>query len=174
MNVRRGFAGRRGCAPDHLDHLDHPDRSSGPASGPGPAPARPLRDRDRDRALGRDRDRGQAAIEYLGFLPVLLLVGLAGLQLGIAAYAAQQAGTAARAAARAASDDEDATSPEAAVDAAVSGWIARRANLSSGGAGGEATYTVTVEIPSVVPFWDGFGPVKKTATMPMPDEEDLP
>ncbi|MGW0032553.1 TadE/TadG family type IV pilus assembly protein [Streptomyces sp. NPDC003314] len=167
MNVRRGFAGRRGGAPDHpdhLDHLDHPDRPSGPASGPGPAPARPL----------RDRDRGQAAIEYLGFLPVLLLAGLAGLQLGVAAYAAQQAGTAARAAARAASDDEDATSPEAAVDAAVSGWIARRANLDGGPAGGEVTYTVTVEIPSVVPFWDGFGPVKKTATMPMPDEEDLP
>ncbi|MGW4721832.1 TadE/TadG family type IV pilus assembly protein [Streptomyces sp. NPDC004291] len=162
MNVRRGFAGRRGGA---LDHPDHPDRSSGPVSGPGPAaPARSL----------RDRDRGQAAVEYLGFLPVLLLAGLAGLQLGIAAYAAQQAGTAARAAARAASDDEEATSPEAAVDAAVSGWIARRADLDGGPAGGEVTYTVTVEIPSVVPFWDGFGPVKKTATMPMPDEEDLP
>ncbi|MFC8014093.1 TadE family protein, partial [Streptomyces cinereoruber] len=62
---------------------------------------------------GRARDRGQAAVEYLGFLPILLLVGLAGLQLGIAAYAAQQAGTAARASARAASsDDEEAPSPD--------------------------------------------------------------
>ncbi|MFF5389078.1 TadE/TadG family type IV pilus assembly protein [Streptomyces sp. NPDC013012] len=124
---------------------------------------------------GRARDRGQAAIEYLGFLPILLLVGLAGLQLGIAAYAAQQAGTAARAAARAASsDDEEAPSPEAAADAAVSGWVASRSSVSRGGAGGEATYTVTVEIPSVVPFWEGLGSVRKTATMPMPDEEDLP
>ncbi|MEU6165696.1 TadE/TadG family type IV pilus assembly protein [Streptomyces tanashiensis] len=121
------------------------------------------------------RDRGQAAIEYLGFLPILLLVGLAGLQLGIAAYAAQQAGTAARAAARAASsDDEDAPDPETAADAAVSGWIADRSTVTSGGGDGEAVYTVTVTIPSVVPFWDGFGSVTKTATMPMPDEEDLP
>ncbi|MFH9722536.1 TadE/TadG family type IV pilus assembly protein [Streptomyces sp. NPDC017254] len=121
------------------------------------------------------RDRGQAAIEYLGFLPILLLVGLAGLQLGIAAYAAQQAGTAARAAARAASsDDEDAPPPDAAADAAVSGWIARRSHVTGGAGGGEAVYTVTVEIPSVVPFWNGFGSVTKTATMPMPDEEDLP
>ncbi|MFC7978650.1 TadE/TadG family type IV pilus assembly protein [Streptomyces cinereoruber] len=123
---------------------------------------------------GRACDRGQAAVEYLGFLPILLLVGLAGLQLGVAAYAAQQAGTAARAAARAASsDDEEAPSPEAAADAAVSGWIASRSSVSRGGGSGEATYTVTVEIPSVVPFWT-FDDVKKTATMPMPDEEDLP
>ncbi|KQX58894.1 MULTISPECIES: TadE/TadG family type IV pilus assembly protein [unclassified Streptomyces] len=122
------------------------------------------------------RDRGQAAIEYLGFLPILLLVGLAGLQLGIAAYAAQQAGTAARAAARAAGDDEEATSPEAAARAAVSGWVAERSTVSAGGGDGEAVYTVSVTIPSVVPFWDGFGAVTKTATMPMPEtpQEDLP
>ncbi|MCX4983154.1 TadE/TadG family type IV pilus assembly protein [Streptomyces sp. NBC_00572] len=117
------------------------------------------------------RDRGQAAIEYLGFLPILLLVGLAGLQLGVAAYAAQQAGTAARAAARAASDDNEATSPDAAAAAAVSGWIASRSTVSPGGGDGEAVYTVTVTIPSVVPFWT-FDPVTKTAVMPLPDEED--
>ncbi|KOG35573.1 MULTISPECIES: TadE/TadG family type IV pilus assembly protein [Streptomyces] len=124
----------------------------------------------------RARDRGQAAIEYLGFLPILLLVGLAGLQLGIAAYAAQQAGTAARAAARAASDDEDGTSPGAAAEAAVSGWVAERSTVSYDSGGGEAVVTVTVDIPSVVPFWDGFGSVQKTATMPMPEtpQEDLP
>ncbi|MFH8625081.1 TadE/TadG family type IV pilus assembly protein [Streptomyces vietnamensis] len=122
----------------------------------------------------RSRDRGQAAIEYLGFLPILLIVGMAGLQLGIAAYAAQQAGTAARAAARAESDDDPATTGEAAGKAAVSGWIAKHAQIDPGRGGGEATATVTVTIPSVVPFWDDFGPVTKTATMPMPDEEDLP
>ncbi|MFF9848918.1 TadE/TadG family type IV pilus assembly protein [Streptomyces litmocidini] len=122
------------------------------------------------------RDRGQAAIEYLGFLPVLLLVGLAGLQLGIAAYAAQQAGTAARAAARAASSDgEDGPDAQTAANAAVSGWINPRVPPPVLGAG-EVTVTVTVRIPSVVPFWD-FDPLTKTATMPLPetsDEEDLP
>ncbi|MGW7421338.1 hypothetical protein ACWGJB_14895, partial [Streptomyces sp. NPDC054813] len=39
------------------------------------------------------RDRGQVAVEYLGFIPVLLIVGLAGIQLGAVAYAAEQAGT---------------------------------------------------------------------------------
>ncbi|MER5962946.1 TadE/TadG family type IV pilus assembly protein [Streptomyces sp. NPDC002057] len=117
------------------------------------------------------RDRGQAAIEYLGFLPILLLVGLAGFQLGVAAYAAQQAGSGARAAARAASsDDEDAPDPVAAGRAAAD-W-ATEVLVDTGG--GAAVATVTVDIPSVVPFWDGFGSVTKTATMPMPDEEDLP
>ncbi|WP_086827363.1 TadE/TadG family type IV pilus assembly protein [Streptomyces sp. NRRL B-24572] len=125
------------------------------------------------RSTGR-RDRGQAAIEYLGFLPILLIVGLAGLQLGMAAYAAQQAGTAARAAARAAAtaDDENAPEPDAAGHAAVSGWISSRTTITVDG--GVATAIVT--IPQVLPFWS-FDPVKKTATMPMPetpDEEDLP
>ncbi|MDV9173230.1 pilus assembly protein, partial [Streptomyces sp. W16] len=43
------------------------------------------------------RDRGQVAIEYLGFIPILILVTLAAVQLGLIAYAAEQAGTAARA-----------------------------------------------------------------------------
>ncbi|MEU9295743.1 TadE/TadG family type IV pilus assembly protein [Streptomyces sp. NPDC048266] len=118
------------------------------------------------------RDRGQAAIEYLGFLPILLLVGLAGLQLGVAAYAAQQAGSAARAAARAASmaDEEDAPDAEAAGRAAAD-WAT---GVSVARGGDAAVATVTVEIPSVVPFWDDFGSITKTATMPMPDEEDLP
>ncbi|MFB6632841.1 TadE/TadG family type IV pilus assembly protein [Streptomyces sp. NPDC056362] len=121
---------------------------------------------------GRTRDRGQAAIEYLGFLPILLLVGLAGLQLGVAAYAAQQAGTAARAAARAASSDaEDGPDPVAAGFAAAS-WAT---DVKVGASGEEAVATVTVRIPSVVPFWN-FDPVRKTATMPLPEspEEDLP
>ena len=43
---------------------------------------------------------GSNAIEYLGFLPVLILVGMAAVQLGLIAYTAQQAGTGARAGAR--------------------------------------------------------------------------
>ncbi|WP_328942811.1 pilus assembly protein [Streptomyces sp. NBC_00250] len=114
------------------------------------------------------RDRGQAAIEYLGFLPILLLVGLAGLQLGVAAYAAQQAGTAARAAARAESSDaEDAPDGDTAARAAAD-WVT---DVEVNTAGGEAVATVTVRIPPVVPFWT-FDPVTKTAVMPLPDEED--
>ncbi|MFF8607320.1 TadE/TadG family type IV pilus assembly protein [Streptomyces sp. NPDC015346] len=118
------------------------------------------------------RDRGQVAVEYLGFLPILLLVALAGIQLGLAAYAAQQAGTGARAAARAATHDTVEIGPEAAGRSAMSGWIAERSEVSvSGGAADEATATVEVTIPSVVPFWD-FGSVTKTATLPMSESEE--
>ncbi|MEU8621805.1 TadE/TadG family type IV pilus assembly protein [Streptomyces sp. NPDC048623] len=106
------------------------------------------------------------AVEYLGFLPILLIVGLVGVQLGLVAYAAQQAGTGARAAARAASvDDPDSVpAPQAAGKAAMSGWIARRSDVSE--AGGVAT--VRVDIPSLIPFMS-FDPVTRTATMPVPD-----
>jgi hypothetical protein len=36
----------------------------------------------------RARDRGQVAIEYLGFIPILILVTLAAVQLGLIAYTA--------------------------------------------------------------------------------------
>ncbi|MFF1507474.1 TadE/TadG family type IV pilus assembly protein [Streptomyces sp. NPDC058326] len=121
----------------------------------------------------RSRDRGQAAIEYLGFLPILLLVGLAGLQLGVAAYAAQQAGSAARAAARAASMADEENAPDAdAAGRAAADWAT---GVSVDRTGDAAVATVTVRIPSVVPFWDGFGTVEKTATMPMsPEQEEGP
>ncbi|MFF7811930.1 TadE/TadG family type IV pilus assembly protein [Streptomyces sp. NPDC007945] len=153
-------------------------RAAGAVGGRGGAPrdgARRPDDGPRSRTGSRPRvrDRGQAAIEYLGFLPILLLVGLAGLQLGLAAYAAQQAGTAARAAARAAtSDEEDAPSPEAAAAAAVSGWIETGVERFEGD--GEVTVTVTVRVPKVVPFWT-FEPVKRSATMPdTPQEDEIP
>ncbi|MFJ7066787.1 TadE/TadG family type IV pilus assembly protein [Streptomyces sp. NPDC101115] len=116
----------------------------------------------------RTRDRGQVAVEYLGFLPLLLLIGLVGIQLGIVAYAAQQAGTAARAAARAASvDDEDSVpSPRAAGKAAMSDWIARRSDVRVDG----GVATVRVEIPSLIPFLT-VDDVTRTATMPVPEED---
>ncbi|MFJ8308500.1 MULTISPECIES: septum site-determining protein [unclassified Streptomyces] len=111
------------------------------------------------------RDRGQVALEYIGFVAILLLVGLAAIQLGVAAYAANQAGTGARAAARAASlDDPAGVSPQAAVAAAVSGWLHPKPEGSVGG--GQATYTVTVEIPSVIPGISDFGTATRTSTMP--------
>ncbi|MFE7551115.1 TadE/TadG family type IV pilus assembly protein [Streptomyces gardneri] len=125
------------------------------------------------RRPARRRDRGQAAIEYLGFLPLLLIVGLAGLQLGMAAYAAQQAGTAARAAARADTvdvpDGEKGPDPQAAGRAAMSGWIASRSVIEVE----DGVAIVRVEIPRVLPFWD-FDPVEKTATMPKPQDQEGP
>ncbi|MFF9195156.1 TadE/TadG family type IV pilus assembly protein [Streptomyces sp. NPDC014779] len=112
------------------------------------------------------RDRGQVAVEYLGFLPILLLVGLVGIQLGLVGYAAQQAGTGARAAARAASVDEPESvpGPEAAGRAAMSDWIAGRSRVSESG----GVATVRVSVPGLIPF---LGPyeVTRTATMPVPD-----
>jgi len=107
------------------------------------------------------RDRGQVAIEYLGFIPILLLVALAGVQVGLIAYAAQQAGTAARAGARAASLDQGA---QEGCATAVSDWL----SVTCSEAGGEdsVTVTATVDIPNLVPFWD-FGTAQKTATMPL-------
>ncbi|MET8724259.1 TadE/TadG family type IV pilus assembly protein [Streptomyces misionensis] len=107
----------------------------------------------------RDRDGGQVALEYLGFVPVLLLVALAGIQLGAVAYAAEQAGTAARAGARAASLRQDA---QQACAAAVGGGIDVR--CSSGGGDGSVTVTATVRIPKIV--WS-FGDATKSATMPL-------
>ncbi|MFD1833089.1 MULTISPECIES: TadE/TadG family type IV pilus assembly protein [Streptomyces] len=108
-------------------------------------------------------DRGQAALEFVGFLPLLLLVGLAAVQLGLVAYAAQQAGTGARAAARAESiEDGDVGGGEAA-RAAVSDWLDPRVGISA--SSDEVTATVTVDIPSVVPGID-FGAVRRASTMP--------
>ncbi|MGW2491729.1 TadE/TadG family type IV pilus assembly protein [Streptomyces sp. NPDC001606] len=104
-------------------------------------------------------DRGQVAIEYLGFVPVLLIVGLAGFQLGAVAYAAEQAGTAARAGARAASLRQSAA--QACADA-VSGGIT--VSCSSAEDGTTVTVTATVRIPEIV--WD-LGTATKTATMPL-------
>ena len=109
------------------------------------------------------RDRGQVALEYLGFLPVLLIVAMAAVQLGLIAYTAQQAGTAARAAARSASLDQAYGS---ACTAAVSAWLADGTSCEGSPGGDEVTVTATVEIPSIVPGWD-FGPASKSATMPM-------
>lgn len=123
--------------------------------------ARGARRTDRTGALRRER--GQVAIEYLGFLPVLIAVGMAVVQLGLVAYTAQQAGTAARAGARSASLQESA---QGACAAAVSSWLADGTDCPPSYGGEEVTVTATVGIPSIVPGWD-FGDATRTATMPL-------
>jgi len=108
------------------------------------------------------RDRGQVAIEYLGFLPILLIVGMAVVQLGLIAYAAQQAGTAARAGARAESLNPG-TAQDGCVNA-VSDWLSVACVPAQNG--DTVTVTATVKIPSIVPGWD-FDPARKSATMPL-------
>ncbi|WP_460068986.1 TadE/TadG family type IV pilus assembly protein [Streptomyces sp. YKOK-I1] len=110
----------------------------------------------------RRGDRGQVALEYLGFLPLLLLVALGGVQLGLFAYAAQQAGTAARTGARSASLDQDFAGDCAR---AVSSWL--KVGCTKADLGDEVQVTATVTIPSVIPGINSFGTARKTATMPV-------
>ncbi|NEE22495.1 pilus assembly protein [Streptomyces sp. SID7499] len=109
------------------------------------------------------RDRGQVAIEYIGFLPILLIVALGAVQLGLIAYTAQQAGTAARTGARSASLEGP---YEADCRAAVSSWLADGTSCPASIGGDEVTVTATVQIPSLVPGWQ-FDPAVKIATMPL-------
>ncbi|WP_306474071.1 TadE family protein [Streptomyces sp. Ru87] len=119
-----------------------------------------------ERRPRRARDRGQAAIEFIGFVPILLLVAFAAIQLGVVAYAASQAGTAARAAARTDAYEEADTDPAAAGRSAISGWLADGATVSVGGGEDESVATAGITIPSVIPGIDNFGTVERSATMP--------
>ncbi|MEU7132058.1 TadE/TadG family type IV pilus assembly protein [Streptomyces sp. NPDC046261] len=115
------------------------------------------------------KDRGSASVEFLGFLPVLLLVALAALHLGLAAFAAQQAGTGARAAARTATLDEPEATPAGAGDAAMTGWVAAHATVAARpctAADTQVTATVTVTVPAVIPGADFT--VTRRATMRCP------
>ncbi|GHJ35349.1 TadE/TadG family type IV pilus assembly protein [Streptomyces sp. TS71-3] len=109
-------------------------------------------------------DRGQVAIEYVGLLPILLLVGVACIQLGLAVYAAQQAGTAARAAARVASQAHTPADPQTAGRAAISDWLSASVSQSGGGFD-SVTYTARVDVPSIIPGV-GFGTAQRSVTMP--------
>ncbi|WP_369215812.1 TadE/TadG family type IV pilus assembly protein [Streptomyces flavofungini] len=125
-----------------------------------------VRCRGRGRRLTGD-DRGVSMLEFAGFLPVLLLVGLAAIQLGLVGYAAGQAGSGARAAARAASQGD---SGEAAGAAAMDGGLDSSVGVSRGG--GTTTATVEVRVPKLLPFIDAGWSVTKKATMPNDDAAD--
>ncbi|MEV5242306.1 TadE/TadG family type IV pilus assembly protein [Streptomyces cinnamoneus] len=142
-------------------------RSAGrlPGDGAGQGPAPSIRHRPRR----RPGDHGSVSVEFLGFLPLLLLVALGGVQLGLAAFAAQQAGTGARAAARTATLDEPEAAPATAGKAAMTSWVAADAAVAApacGPAGGQVTATVTVEVPALIPG-TGFT-VTRRATMSCP------
>ncbi|MFE2516996.1 TadE/TadG family type IV pilus assembly protein [Streptomyces mirabilis] len=118
-------------------------------------PLRWLRRRLRD-------DRGVSMLEFAGFLPILLVIGMAAIQLGLIGYGINQAGTGARAAARVASQEGNGAGT-AAGRAAVSGWL--NPNVTPDEGADLTTATVTVRVPGVIPL---FGPytVTRHATMP--------
>ncbi|WUW26683.1 pilus assembly protein [Streptomyces sp. NBC_01463] len=111
------------------------------------------------------RQRGQAAVEYVGVLTLLLVVSLAVVQLGIAVYAAQQAGTAARSGARVASDKGESRRATSVALDSMSGWLADGAHVYPTTGWDEVTVKVKVPIPSLLPMFK-FGSVTKTVTMP--------
>ncbi|MFI9628654.1 TadE family protein [Streptomyces sp. NPDC052042] len=112
------------------------------------------------------RDRGQVAMEYLGFIPLMLLVGLLAIQAGLAAYAANQAGTGARAGARMASMSMRGCDQQAAKDA-MSDWTARRALITPGPSShDEVTCKARVKVPRIIPGVDIWGWAERSSTMP--------
>ncbi len=116
------------------------------------------------RLLRRLRDdRGVSMLEFAGFLPILLLIGMAAIQLGLIGYGINQAGSGARAAARAASQGDDGG---AAGAAAVSGWLDPNVSASEGA--DLTTATVTVQVPAVIPLLPAVE-VERHATMPTDD-----
>ncbi|MFJ6634727.1 TadE/TadG family type IV pilus assembly protein [Streptomyces sp. NPDC091376] len=117
--------------------------------------------------LREEGDRGQTALEYVGWIPLLLLIALAAIQLGIAAYAVQQAGTGARAAAR--SESIGNGDGQRAGKEAMSDWVAGGTQIDRSGWGEEVTMTARVTIPSIVPGIDDFGEATRSATMPVTD-----
>ncbi|MFF3380112.1 TadE/TadG family type IV pilus assembly protein [Streptomyces sp. NPDC002680] len=128
---------------------------------------RSLRDRLASR-LRKERgwgDRGTSILEFAGFLPILLVVGLACIQLGLIGYGLNQAGTGARAAARAASLDGDG---EGAGIASVSDWLDPEVDAPLG-AGDTTTATVVVHVPAIIPLFGDFD-LDATATMPNDDD----
>jgi hypothetical protein len=110
-------------------------------------------------------DRGVSILEFVGFLPILLMIGMAAIQLGLIGYGINQAGSGARAAARVASQGGDGG---AAGHAAVSGWLDPNVSLEGGPGADLTTATVTVTVPNVIPLFDHY-PVTRHATMPTDD-----
>ncbi|WP_413966409.1 TadE/TadG family type IV pilus assembly protein [Actinacidiphila polyblastidii] len=102
-------------------------------------------------------------------LPFLLLIALAGIQLGIVAYCAEQAGTAARTAARTAAEPDPHPDAGAAGHDAVSGWVNPAIGFPPADDARAVKATATVRVPSVLPGITIFGPVTRSATMPKED-----
>ncbi|WP_322974213.1 pilus assembly protein [Actinacidiphila epipremni] len=101
----------------------------------------------------------------------MLLIALAGIQLGLVAYCGEQAGTAARTAARTAAlpaPDGGIARGRTAGENAVSDWLTAHVTVRSASADGYRAQA-SVDVPSVLPGVHLFGPVSRSATMPRED-----
>ncbi|MFI1284995.1 TadE/TadG family type IV pilus assembly protein [Streptomyces sp. NPDC020858] len=114
-------------------------------------------------------DRGQVALEYIGFVPILLFVALCGIQLGWVAYAEEQADTAARTAARV--EARNGKGGEAAGRAAISGGLGASAEFDWAKSADAVSVTVTLTANSIVPGLDAHK-ASATAVMPNDDPDD--
>ncbi|MEV7522286.1 TadE/TadG family type IV pilus assembly protein [Streptomyces sp. NPDC091371] len=109
-------------------------------------------------------DRGQVALEYIGFIPILLFVALCGIQLGWVAYVHEQADTAARTAARV--EARKGSGGAAAGVAAVREGIGAEVDVSKDD--DAVTAVATIPIKSIIPGLN-LDPAKATAIMPNDD-----
>ncbi|MFI5657173.1 TadE/TadG family type IV pilus assembly protein [Streptomyces sp. NPDC051684] len=106
-------------------------------------------------------------LEFAGFLPFLLVIGMAAIQLGLVGYAANQAGSAARAGARAESLTPG--TGNAAAVTSTSGWLQPAPSIPGGG--DTITATVTVSVPAIIPLFDDWQ-LTRHATMPNDRENE--
>ncbi|MFF8263097.1 TadE/TadG family type IV pilus assembly protein [Streptomyces virginiae] len=111
-------------------------------------------------------DRGQVALEYIGFIPILLFVALCAIQLGWVAYVHEQADTAARTAARV--EAQHRGRGEAAGVAAVREGIGAEVAVTR--TGDAITAVATIRVNSIIPGLD-IEDAKATAVMPDDDPE---
>lgn len=108
------------------------------------------------------RQSGQATVELVALLPLLLLAALIGWQLAVAGYAWTVAGGAARAGVRA---HEVGAPARAAALAALPGSYARGARVE---ASADGEVRVRVDVPRVVPLLPRLGEVRVEARADAP------
>jgi pilus assembly protein CpaE len=106
--------------------------------------------------MQRRAEGGQAAVELVAVVPLLLVSVLAVAQLAVAGYAFWSAGDAARAGARAAYVGGDSV---AAARSAVPSWLERRARVT-----GDGPVVVELEAPALIPGAPGI-PVRAQAEL---------
>jgi hypothetical protein len=106
-------------------------------------------------------ERGQASLELLGLLPVLLFVALAAAQLLAVGYSSVLAGNAAEAAALALAGGGD---PEAAARDALPGWSSRRLDVAVKG----GDVRIRLRPPALLPLLAGELEVSATAAVEVP------
>lgn len=113
---------------------------------------------------GRRADGGQAATEFLGLVPLLVLGVLAALQLTFAVTTVQATSAAARAGARA--ESRLPGSADGAAHRAVPSWLSGDLEVTTDSGPAHATVTVTLPVPLVLPGVDGLTVTRRATFEP--------